>query len=136
MEKIAKQVIVFRKDLRNTKGEKLRQGKVGAQCAHASLGALLTMMSGGTSERRLLIKKDSALDAWLNGQFTKICVSVNSEQELIDVYNKAKTAGLPCVLITDAGHTEFEGVATITCCAIGPAWDNEINSITGSLPLL
>ena len=39
-------------------------------------------------------------------------------------------------LITDAGHTEFHGVPTRTCLAIGPAWSDEIDAITGGLQLL
>jgi PTH2 family peptidyl-tRNA hydrolase len=39
-------------------------------------------------------------------------------------------------LITDAGATEFHGVPTHTCCAVGPAWTDEVDAITGALPLL
>ena len=43
---------------------------------------------------------------------------------------------MPCALITDAGKTEFHGVATKTCCAVGPAWAEDVDAITGALPLL
>ena len=73
---------------------------------------------------------------WVDGIFTKICVSVNSEDELMDCYNKAKEAGLNCSLIEDAGLTEFNGVVTKTCIAIGPNASEKIDLITGHLQLL
>lgn len=135
MEKIAKQVIVIRKDLN------MRKGKMVAQGAHASLKVVLDLMNptpneSGMEERTLYLEYNSALFAWLEGKFTKICVSVNGETELDEVYNKAKEKGLICSMIVDAGLTEFDGVPTKTCCAIGPAWSDEVNEITGALPLL
>ena len=34
------------------------------------------------------------------------------------------------------GATEFHGVKTITCCAIGPAQDVDLQPVTGHLKLL
>ena len=133
MEKISKQVIVVRKDLN------MRKGKMVAQGAHASLKAILDLMKpqfDDNNELILRIKNDSALQDWIRGRFTKICLSVNSEAELIEIYNKAKEKGLICSLITDAGLTEFAGVPTKTCCAIGPCWSDEVDEITGKLQLL
>ena len=48
---------------------------------------------------------------------------------------QAKTAGLRCYSVTDAGHTEVEP-GTITCCAIGPNEVEAIDMITGNLGLL
>lgn len=78
----------------------------------------------------------SAMDIWLTGAFTKICVYVNSEQELKDVYQKAKDAGLLCSIIEDNGQTEFHGVPTFTAVAIGPHLPEQLDPITGKLPLL
>jgi peptidyl-tRNA hydrolase, PTH2 family len=63
-------------------------------------------------------------------------VSVNSEAELDAIVEKARAANIPCALIVDSGATEFHGVPTKTCCAVGPAWPDEIDAITGQLPLL
>lgn len=134
-----KQVIVFRHDLLKT----LRKGKIAAQVAHASLGSLLTLFNksdqGNDYGRRFEwwvdFRSDSYLDKWLNGLFTKICVYVEDEAELLEVYEKAKAAGLPCKLITDAGNTEFHGVPTNTCVGIGPYWSEDIDEITGDLNL-
>jgi PTH2 family peptidyl-tRNA hydrolase len=73
---------------------------------------------------------------WMTGRFAKICVGVESEAALDEIMEKARAAGLPCAVIVDAGRTEFHGVPTKTCCAIGPAYADEIDPITGALTLL
>jgi len=137
MKEAPKQVIVMRKDLN------MRKGKMVAQGAHASLAVILNAMhsqkfpeSYNFHIQHLEMEVDSAMYQWINGPFKKICVSVDSEQELLDVYNKAKEAGLPCALITDSGLTEFNGVPTNTCCGIGPAFDEQFVGITDGLKLL
>lgn len=119
-----------------------RKGKYIAQGSHASLKAILDLMStrpalnpGKPIIKELVMYPTSALYDWINGTFTKICVCVETEEELLEVYNKAKDKGLICSLITDAGNTEFDGVPTITCCAIGPAWSYELEDITKHLQL-
>lgn len=113
-----KQVLVVRKDL------KMRMGKVAAQAAHASLKATIENMH------------DPRVQAWLSGPFAKICVSVNSEEELLDVERKAAEAGLITSMIVDAGRTEFHGVPTRTVLAVGPAKNEELEPVTGDLKLL
>lgn len=142
-ERNTKQVIVFRKDL--LKGEhSLRKGKIAAQVAHASLGALLKWASrshiptktGYRASIEFYFDNDSILNKWLNGIFTKICVMVDNEEELLKLYNKIKNeSNIPCVLITDAGNTEFHGVPTNTCIGIGPWWSDEIDVFTKDLLL-
>lgn len=39
-------------------------------------------------------------------------------------------------MIIDAGLTEFHGVPTKTCCAVGRAWIEDVNAVTGKLALL
>ncbi|MBK9034856.1 MAG: aminoacyl-tRNA hydrolase [Myxococcales bacterium] len=124
----AKQVIVMRKDLN------MRKGKMIAQGAHASLKVLLDR--GALAGDGFAFTVTPAMAAWLGGRFTKVCVGVASEQELEDVAARAQAAGLPCAVIVDAGVTEFKGVPTRTCLAIGPAWADEVDAITGALPLL
>lgn len=128
-ERVAKQVIVMRKDLG------MRKGKMIAQGAHAAMAVLLD--GAKASETELVIALDAAAYQWLvTGRFTKVCVGVDSEAALDDVIARARAAKLPCALITDAGKTEFHGVPTKTCCAVGPAWADEVDAITGALPLL
>ena len=63
----------------------------------------------------------------------KVTVKVGSEQELLDVYDKALAAGLVVHMITDRGLTEFGGVPTRTCLAVGPDYDDLIDPVTGDL---
>lgn len=121
-----KQVIIIRRDL------KMRRGKECSQAAHASMIWL--------SERlRKFLYKSVVLSSdemeWLNGTFTKITLQVSSEQELLDIYNKAKDKGLTVFLVTDSGKTEFAGVPTHTAVAIGPNKSEDINEITKDLKL-
>lgn len=117
-----KQVIVIRKDLG------MRKGKMIAQGAHASIGALQAAWAHG--------EYADAADVWFQTGTTKVCVSVDSEQELMAVYGRAQQANLPVHLVTDSGKTEFHGVPTRTCLAIGPAPVDEIDPITRDLKLL
>lgn len=130
----AKQVIVMRKDLN------MRKGKMVAQGSHASLGALLKCFrkyttSDDTTVYSTEFGRDCVMDAWLNGVFTKICVSVDSEAELLSIYDSIPDQ-IPKALITDAGLTEFNGVPTITCIGIGPWESEEIDLYTSHLKLL
>lgn len=112
-----KQVIVLRTDLN------MRKGKMVAQGAHASIGAFL-------------LTPQQDIDSWRNGfNGVKICVGVDSEQELTDIYHSGKMAGLPAYLVLDIGKTEFKE-PTYTAVAIGPAKAEEIDLITGKLKLL
>ncbi|MBB5167114.1 aminoacyl-tRNA hydrolase [Mycobacterium sp. AZCC_0083] len=121
-----KQIIVMRTDLN------MRKGKMVTQGAHASLGAVTQylLFPGKHLEERTRV-----LD-WLAGSFTKICVRVESEAELLAVYEQAKAAGLITALITDNGKTEFNGVPTLTCIAIGPDTAENLAPVTGGLKLL
>lgn len=123
-----RQVIVMRKDLN------MRAGKMIAQGAHASMKVLLDIADFQNNSFTIPLVEDFQL--WLSGKFKKICVRVESETELLEIVEKAKQAGLPVALITDSGLTEFNGVATNTCCAIGPASKEKLDLITGHLRLL
>ena len=131
-----KQVIVVRKDLN------MRKGKMCAQVAHASMKVLLDRMEDwenrGHEEliKKLIYKKDDYFDRWLNGAFAKVVVSCDSLDELIRLKDEASESGMPTARITDSGATEFKGVPTITCLAIGPYKSEEIDKITGHLKLL
>ncbi len=120
-----KQVIVMRKDL------KMRRGKEIAQGAHASISFLTNKLREGQMDGDL----SDAEREWIEGSFTKVCLQVDSERELMDVVMSAVKAGLNVNPITDAGKTEFNGVPTKTCCAIGPDEAEKIDKVTGHLKL-
>lgn len=125
-----------------------RKGKMISQGSHASLKAILDAMDEhssikylhsngqeGESTKTLVLQGGSALNDWIKNAFTKVTCVVETEEEIIALYEKAKEKGLICSIIKDAGLTEFGGVPTITCCAIGPAWSDEVDEITGGLEL-
>ena len=123
-----KQVICMRHDLN------MRRGKQIAQGAHASMSFLCRRLQANGSIS--LGDFSIAQQAWLTGSFAKVCCRVNSEQELMEIYEKAVEAGLEVHLITDSGKTEFHGQPTRTCLAIGPDDAAAIDAITGHLQLL
>lgn len=130
---LVKQVIVVRNDLN------MRKGKMVAQGSHASTGVVLEIMKHDweRSIRWSPTDRDrAAVNAWLAGQFSKICVRVDSEEELMRVHAQALKANLPVYLVTDSGRTEFHGVPTRTCLAIGPCWSEDVDPITSGLKLL
>lgn len=125
--KPVKQVLIVRKDLN------MRKGKIGAQCAHASMGALLKLAS--REGDILTLKMPVAMKEWLEGRFTKVTLYVNSEEELDALAAKVKADSILHCLITDSGLTEFNGVPTKTVLAIGPEYSEIIDKYTGDLPL-
>ena len=104
--------------------KKLRRGKEIAQACHASMAFLL----------KGHFKSDN-LTKWLQEGQTKVCLQVHSEEELLELDRKSKEMGLTSHIITDAGRTEFGGIPTKTCMAIGPNNSEEIDKITGHLKL-
>jgi len=142
MVRTSKQIIVMRKSFFiNGKKVTPRKGKYVAQGAHASLKAILNEISFGSYadgkgnvSGELFLKNGSAIQDWICGSFTKVCCEVETEEELLAIYNKAKEAGLITALIVDSGRTEFSGLPTTTCCSV-LGWSDELENITGHLKL-
>ena len=129
-EKDVKMVIILRGDLKNTKGEKVRSGKIIAQACHSVLGFIWDNLKG----KKINFELSDEQLKWAQTGQTKIALKAKDEKELVTIYQAAKDAGLSAELITDAGRTEF-GEPTKTCCSIGPGYSEEIDKITGSLGL-
>ncbi|HTK35614.1 MAG TPA: aminoacyl-tRNA hydrolase [Caulobacteraceae bacterium] len=100
----------------------LPRGKMAAQVAHAAVGALL----GAPHQNQAL---------WLQQGMPKVVVQCASEDELQALLARAEAAGLPALLIRDAGRTVVEA-GTATCVGIGPDLAERIDPITGALPLV
>ncbi|MGA3191054.1 MAG: peptidyl-tRNA hydrolase Pth2 [Candidatus Bathyarchaeia archaeon] len=114
-----KQVIVFRSDL------KLSRGKTAAQAGHAAVSA-------AEQARK---HRSKWFEGWLEEGQCKIAVKVKNEKEMAKLEMQAKESDLPCALIVDRGLTEIPA-GTVTCLGIGPAPVEKINRITGALRLL
>ena len=134
----AKQMIIMRRDL------KMRKGKIAAQSGHACVEAVLKALQ---KENRFdqLVDEDgymtlntedvTPLTQWFQKGVAKVCVYVDSEEELLALHKKAVELGYLDALIQDAGYTEFHGVPTYTCMALEPLYLDDANKITGDLPL-
>lgn len=114
-----KQVLVFRADL------KLSKGKIAAQAGHAAISAA----------QDAFVHHKRWWEEWLFEGQRKIAVKVENEKALSELEKTAEELGLPHALIVDRGLTEIpEG--TVTCLGIGPAPEDKIDQLTSKLPLL
>lgn len=111
-----KQVILMRTDLKMGKGKMIAQG------AHASLQATFE------SNKKLV-------QNWKNKGMKKIALKVESLEQLQHIINQALENDLVAILIQDAGLTQVNP-GTVTCGAIGPAPEEQIDKICGELQLM
>ena len=136
----AKQLIVMRRDL------KMRKGKIAAQAGHACVTAVLMALekegrlgevhaADGGIQLATSDKAPTPLSEWFQKGVAKICVYVDSEEELLAIHRKAKEAGILSALICDNGLTEFHGQPTYTCLAFEQLTPDAVDPITGDLPL-
>ena len=110
-----KQAIVARTDLG------MGQGKLAAQVAHASLSAYED--TGKRTRKR-----------WKGEGQKKIVLKADGEETLFRLADAAERRGLPNAIVRDAGHTQLEP-GTVTCLAVGPGDDDEVDRVTGDLSL-
>lgn len=114
-----KQVIVVRSDL------KIGKGKLSAHVAHASLEGYKIAKA----------RDEEVVREWEAEGQKKIVVKAESEAEILELYEQAKRARVPCSLIRDAGLTQIPP-GTITALAVGPWHEEEVDRLTGHLKLL
>ena len=113
-----KQVIIIRTDL------DMGKGKIAAQVGHACvLGAEHVRKSN-----------PEWFSEWWKGQ-EKIVLKVSSLKELEQIKQITIELGIPWSEVTDAGHTQI-APGTVTCISLGPAPEEKIDKVTGSLKLL
>src|SRR4051812_25661214 len=99
------------------------RGKIAAQAAHAAVAGVLR--ADGTAD----------LGGWRDDGQPKVVLRAGGEDELRELGDAARAAGLAVEVIHAAGRTQVvAGVAT--CLAIGPAPADKVDAVTGELPLL
>ncbi|MDI9589531.1 MAG: aminoacyl-tRNA hydrolase [Acidobacteriota bacterium] len=138
----AKQMIVMRRDLR------MRKGKIAAQAGHACVEAVLVALAreGRLDQVRLAqgggwvyldegTTPPTPLSDWFSAGVAKVCVYVDSEEALLDLAARGRELGFAYALVHDAGLTEFHGEPTYTCLAFEPLRADQIDPLTGELPL-
>jgi PTH2 family peptidyl-tRNA hydrolase len=130
----------------------MRKGKIAAQAGHACVEATLMALAREGRLDQVRVRTDfdgtpewvyldhdetdaTPLSDWFDAGVAKVCVYVDSEEELLDIADKGREQGFAVALIRDAGLTEFHGEPTITCLAFEPLAPEQIDPITGELPL-
>lgn len=96
-------------------------GKLSSQSGHAYVNAILQSL-----KQRPEVLIDYQGDADIG---TKCCLAAKNEQKILNAYEKAKEAGIPCSLIIDEHHImlpHFTGKPIITGLGIGPARRHEV----------
>ncbi len=111
-----KQIIIVRKDL------KMGKGKLASQVAHASLEAYKRV-------------DEKIREEWEREGAKKVVLKVEGLKEMMDLKRELERAGIPCVVIRDAGRTQLR-TGTVTSLGIGPVEENKIDKITKKLKLL
>lgn len=138
-----RQAIVIRKDL------SMPAGKIGAMAAHAAMtfickrleqhgfpanadGSLRVVGVFSKDEWQWMTELDPGLEDIKQISFGKIVLAVDNEAQLLEVYHNAVNAGLCAHKVVDSGHShnKFGDLAAI---AIGPAWPEELEPVTGKL---
>jgi len=113
-----KLVLVVRNDLQ------MGQGKVAAQCSHATLACF----------QKACEKIPDAVDTWFFGGQAKVVCKCESDDDLEQLRRQAKFKGLTTCLVRDANRTHFDA-GRRTVLGIGPAPSRLINEITRHLKL-
>ena len=101
-----------------------------------AIGALAARLRSQPGPGNMALVELSEVEkAWISEGMGKVCLQVNSEEELLAHHQQALEQGLVSHLIKDSGRTEFGGVPTLTACAIGPDDALKIDEVTGDLKL-
>lgn len=137
-DRYLKQVIVVRKDL------SMPTGKLAAMVAHASMTFILNRLKNGPvyqgydvgfalwskDEHQWMTEPEPGIDGQLS--MAKIVVAANSELELQQLMHAGIAAGLITEGVIDGGYSH-NPVGTFAALAIGPAWPEQLDPITGHL---
>lgn len=98
--------LIARRDLR------MSAGKLAAQAGHAFLNCGLRFIKAS------LENNDIFAEYKRSGE-TKIVLGVDTLGELVRLRDLAVANGIITATVMDEGRTQFNGVPTITCCALG-----------------
>lgn len=112
------QVIVIRRDLNMKRDKELEQE------------ALAIVLCLNHRIREPGHPFTNAVRRWLDEAYTRVCVRVDSQQELSDVYHRAWDGGVLADLCQDWLGAGYRDVPTTTCCAEGPDPAHRIDPIT------
>lgn len=114
-----KLAIIMRTDI------KLSKGKLASQAAHAAVIAY----------QQTLEESPKIAAKWLQVGQPKIVLKVDSLEALEKLELAADQIFLMTSIVRDAGRTQI-AAGTLTCLALGPDYDDRIDSIIKELKLL
>jgi peptidyl-tRNA hydrolase, PTH2 family len=100
-------------------------GKKMAQCCHAAVGCYKHAMK----------VCPSAVKWWDRTGCAKIAVKCPTEDEMIEIWQKARSIGMPCYLVEDAGRTQI-AAGSRTVLGLGPAPAYVYDGLTSHLKLV
>ncbi|KAL0709621.1 hypothetical protein Bca4012_016599 [Brassica carinata] len=113
-----KMVLVVRNDL------KMGKGKIAAQCSHATLGLY----------KKLVRRAPKALTCWEECSQPKVVVKIETEDEMLELQERAKSLMLPTHITIDAGRTQIAPNSRTVMAILGPV--QVVDEVTGGLKLL
>lgn len=122
-----KQIFIFRKDIEIKQEELLMQSNEGI------LNIFLEMMEHKSLENgyklSMKVKEGSAIHSWLEDSSKCSAMSVNSEEELINLYLKAIDNNLPVYINEKYNYRRNDKVKT--SMVIGPCKESKLYKILG-----
>lgn len=113
-----KMVFFVRRDL------KMGKGKIGSQCAHASIGLY----------KKLLKNKNNLLDDWEQSGSKKIVLKVDNESVFGDVLVYCEKNNILNHTVIDAGRTQIEANSKTVLCIIDES--KKLNNLTRKYKLM
>ena len=105
---------------------KMKSGKIGAQCSHATLGLYKKIMGKKKFEKQL--------EDWETKGQKKIVAKLKDEGEMNLLISKATDAGIQYYTVQDAGRTQVAAGSRTVIALID--YENKMNTITGRLKLM
>jgi PTH2 family peptidyl-tRNA hydrolase len=126
---MSKVVTCMRSDLNMRKGKMIAQGQHGIQ--YMILDNLFVEADPTKSPRTPGV----IFQEWLHGDHTKITCKVTSLAQVYAIAKAAAAAGIPGYIVEDLGKTDVPALS-VTCLVLGPAAEEDLDKITGSLELL
>lgn len=114
---------------------KMSKGKIGAQCAHAAVGAV-EMIAADISDKKNT-EREKVMRWWKEacGQAKIVLRVEGGEQKMLDLAHAAFGKGMSVYGVRDAGRTQVPS-SSLTVVAIGPAPSAVIDEVTRGLPLM
>ena len=105
-------IFVVRKDL------KMRQGKIAAQCGHASLGIF----------QKVVKHMPFIAEQWLEKKFPKVFYFCQNEDVMNAMEHSGRQKGYLTLIIHDAGRTQI-AAGSATVLAIGPVKKDDVADV-------